>query len=173
MLLQEPGRDAWVAAGGGALALSILEVIFPTFVNDPQLTSTPIQNEHVSIEYLFLASRILFLATLKQSAFLQDIIENKHFVGTLRNVCFSPKLHLFLRSRSPKRLDSLLFAVHASQAFSKEALTDMLKTTFNVMLQYPRMVEAASLNQKPSDPTSKTATEPKVLGELWDDRFVV
>jgi len=52
---------------------------------------------------------------------------------------------------------------------SKEALVDTLKLVFNLMLQYPRMVDA--------DPTGKSkgkeraVERPKVMGEQWDEKF--
>jgi hypothetical protein len=52
---------------------------------------------------------------------------------------------------------------------SKEAMVDLLKLVFNLLLQYPRMVEA--------DPTTKgkgkdkAVEQPRVMGEQWDERF--
>lgn len=52
---------------------------------------------------------------------------------------------------------------------SKEATVDVLKFVFNLLLQYPRMVDA--------DPTGKgkgkekADERPKVMGEQWDEAF--
>lgn len=74
-----------------------------------------------------------------------------------------------------QRLDTLLVNLHASQAFSKEALVDLLKTCFNLILQYPRFIEAANelKLEEEGKGKNKEAAADKVLGELWDDKFGV
>lgn len=46
---------------------------------------------------------------------------------------------------------------------SKEALIDSLKFAFNLLLQYPRMVEESS--------GKVDSGSLHVMGELWDEKF--
>ena len=59
-------------------------------------------------------------------------------------------------------MDALLPAILANEPMSKEALTDLLKFEFNILLQYPRMVEAKE---------NSTKGKEVLLGELWVERF--
>lgn len=45
----------------------------------------------------------------------------------------------------------------ASKPFAKDALTDVLKFIFNLLLQYPRMIDSGG--------------EKKVMGEQWSEKF--
>ena len=72
MLLLESGRDAWLEQGGGKLAIEILQ--------NPK--STP--------EFCFLASRMLFLMTLRQNDFLRKTVEDPKVIDTIAAV--GPKL---------------------------------------------------------------------------------
>lgn len=67
--------------------------------------------------------------------------------------------HLKSANHQQQRLDITLGSLIAGKELAKEALIDLLKSTFNLMIQYPRMMQ---------DTTSES---PKGLGELWDDRF--
>lgn len=61
-------------------------------------------------------------------------------------------------SMTLQRCEALLDANLAARPFAKDALTDVLKFMFNLLLQYPRMVE----NQP---------GEKKLMGEQWNERF--
>ena len=74
LLLLEPARDAWLHLGGGQLALDLLV--------DPK--STP--------EFSFLSARVLFLATMKQNAFLRRIAEDSKVIEAIAAVSPSPLL---------------------------------------------------------------------------------
>jgi hypothetical protein len=52
---------------------------------------------------------------------------------------------------------------------SKEAMVDILKLVFNLLLQYPRMANA-DLTGK-SKGKEKAVEQPKVMGEQWDEKF--
>jgi hypothetical protein len=52
---------------------------------------------------------------------------------------------------------------------SKEAMVDVFKLVFNLLLQYPRMVDADSTGKGKGK--EKAAEQPKVMGEQWDEKF--
>lgn len=55
--------------------------------------------------------------------------------------------------------------MRAGRPMSKDAMIDCLKFTFNLLLQYPRMMQAKA-KEAQEDPANKP-----VLGDLWDDKF--
>ena len=110
---------------------------------------------------------------MKQNAFLRRIAEDSKVIEAMAAVSLFPYSiisanlthdHLLLQ-----RIEALLTSVLSSQPMSKEAMVDTLKLVFNLLLQYPRMVDA--------DPTGKTkgkekaAELPKAMGEQWDEKF--
>jgi hypothetical protein len=113
----------------------------PIFTN---ILALCIQNTHSSPEYTFLASRILFLTTLSQSPFLRKTVDQLHIVDSICN-----KLDTLLPQNAPS---------------SKEALVDLLKVMFNLMIQYPRMVEEENGD-------GNSTPNGKVMDDLWSDKF--
>ncbi|KIM27256.1 hypothetical protein M408DRAFT_330159 [Serendipita vermifera MAFF 305830] len=127
LLLVESGRDGWVNIEGGQLCLQ--------YLCDPKT------NE----EFCFLNARILFLSTVKQSAFLKGIAEDKKQLESTADRC-----------------EALLDSITAGKPFARDALTDVLKFIFNLFLQYPRMVDAEA---------GTSGGSGKVMGEQWSSRF--
>jgi len=128
LLLIASARDDWVSIHGGEACVQVL------------------QNSQ-SAEETFLAARILFLATAKESPFLRTLVEDLNIVDLLGS-CY----------------ETSMTAVLSSQPFAKDALTDLLKVSFNVLLLYPRVIE--------SDASEKgKAKERRVIGDLWNDRL--
>ncbi|KAI1788919.1 guanine nucleotide exchange factor [Ganoderma leucocontextum] len=98
-------------------------------------------------ERIFLASRILFLSTVSMSSaatFIRSLVEAK-----------SPSIIELIGNK----LDLLSRAILSGAKFSREAMTDLLKFTFNLLLHYPKLVD---------DPDSN---ETKVMGDCWSDRL--
>ena len=54
---------------------------------------------------------------------------------------------------------------------SKEATVDVLKFVFNLLLQYPRMVDADPTGKGKGKGKEKADERPKVMGEQWDEAF--
>ncbi|PVF94021.1 hypothetical protein CPB86DRAFT_68771 [Serendipita vermifera] len=109
-------------------------------VGGGQLCLQYLQDPKTSEEFSFLVGRILFLITLKQCPFLKECAEDEKIIEGVA-----------------KRCDMLLDANVSGVPFAKDALTDTLKFVFNLMLQYPRMID--------------TEGSPKVLGEQWSTKF--
>ena len=68
-----------------------------------------------------------------------------------------------------QRIDALLTSVLSSQPMSKEAMVDVLKLVFNLLLQYPRMVDADSTGKGKGK--EKADERPNAMGEQWDEKF--
>ncbi|KAI0751663.1 guanine nucleotide exchange factor [Daedaleopsis nitida] len=98
-------------------------------------------------ERVFLASRILFLSTvsISQSGILiKSMVEGK-----------SPNITEVIGNK----LDLLSRAILAGTKFAREAMTDLLKFTFNLLLHYPKLVDDSKSN------------DTKVMGDCWSDRL--
>lgn len=67
-----------------------------------------------------------------------------------------------------QKLDALLASMQSGRQMGKEALIDVLKFVFNLLLQYPRMKHAATQNQSGDGEEKKPAP---VIGDLWEDKF--
>ncbi|KAF8590259.1 hypothetical protein K439DRAFT_1627947 [Ramaria rubella] len=130
LLLIDSGRDNWLDIRGGETCVDMLE-----------RSSSP--------QTIFLASRILFLVTVKQTFFIRKLVEELRIVDIMG-----------------QRFDSLMGSTLSSQPMAKEAMVDLLKFTFNLLLQYPRMVEAEDKGKARED-TSRQAG----MGELWSENL--
>lgn len=84
-----------------------------------------------SPDRIFLASRILFLATVSQAQsgeFIRSLVENK-----------PPGHHSNIVEIVATKLDSLTGSILASEKMAKEAMSDLLKMAFNFLLHYPKV----------------------------------
>ncbi|KZT53372.1 hypothetical protein CALCODRAFT_501188 [Calocera cornea HHB12733] len=95
-------------------------------------------------ETYFPAARIVYLITVARTPYILKMVDQYRIVDTLS-----------------RRLESIFDNFPISQPWTKEALTDLLKLTFNMTLQYPRMIDETPGGSN------------RVLGELWDDKFAV
>ncbi|KAI0706917.1 guanine nucleotide exchange factor [Cerioporus squamosus] len=98
-------------------------------------------------ERIFLASRILFLSTVSQfqaGTLIKSIVESK-----------SPSITEVIG----KQLDLLTRAILTGTKLAREAMTDLLKFTFNLLLHYPKLVDDSNTD------------DPKVIGDCWSDRL--
>ncbi|KAG8965964.1 hypothetical protein FRB90_011028, partial [Tulasnella sp. 427] len=107
------------------------------------LTTRP--KRETTPDYVFLGARILFVATTQQSDFIVRAVNSLGAVDIVAT-----------------KLDSLLGLMQAGRPMSKEAMIDALKLVFNLLLQYPRMMQARAKDDAANKP---------VMGELWDDKF--
>ncbi|KAI0829238.1 guanine nucleotide exchange factor [Trametes gibbosa] len=135
MLLVDQARTAFIQkqVGGGDFALELLEK-----------SNAP--------ERIFLASRLLFLSTVSEfsaSDFIKSLVETKP-PGHPANV---PEM-------IGGKLDALTRAILIGSKFAREAMTDLLKFAFNLLLHYPKLVDQFS-----------NKNETKVMGDCWSDRL--
>ncbi|KAG9051997.1 hypothetical protein FS842_010649 [Serendipita sp. 407] len=110
-------------------------------VGGGQMCLQRLQDPKTTEEFCFLHARILFLVTLKQCPFLKSTVEDGKTVEAIAERC-----------------ETLIEANVMGRPFAKDALTDVLKFIFNLMLQYPRMLEGEG-------------GERKVMGEQWSLEF--
>ncbi|KAI0056680.1 hypothetical protein BV25DRAFT_1552681 [Artomyces pyxidatus] len=125
------------SVGGGEAAVQILEK-----------SSNP--------DHLFIASRILFLCTVSSasaSAFIISLVETKPASRTMAVIDIIAM-----------RLDSLTSSILGGVKMAREAMTDLLKFTFNILLHYPKLVDCERV-------TDLGNGDGKVLGEYWSDRL--
>ncbi|PFH52865.1 hypothetical protein AMATHDRAFT_73987 [Amanita thiersii Skay4041] len=103
----------------------------------------------ISPDQIFIASRILFLCTASATSFIQNLMDEKYHGRTIVDIIGS-------------KLDLLTTAILSATRMAREAMTDLLKFTFNILLYYPKLVE--------SEPQTKEALdekEAKIMGDFW------
>ncbi|KAG2069989.1 hypothetical protein BDR04DRAFT_1100654 [Suillus decipiens] len=142
LLLSEPARTRLLSQeiDGGNICVDLL-----------QKSATP--------ENIFLSSRILFLCTAsshQSASFIESIVETKrtHFPG---NETILDIIAL--------KLDDLVASMQAGIKMSREAMTDLLKLTFNILVHYPKL--APSEVQSPGT----VPVDQKVMGDFWNSRL--
>ncbi|KAI8984908.1 guanine nucleotide exchange factor [Trametes punicea] len=134
MLLVDQARNTFIEkqVAGGDFALELLEK-----------SSAP--------ERIFLASRLLFLSTVSMyhaGEFIKSLVEAKPSAhpGNITEIIGT-------------KLDVLTRGILTGAKFSREAMTDLLKFSFNLLLHYPKLVDDSNKN------------ETKVMGDCWSDRL--
>ncbi|KAF5333430.1 hypothetical protein D9611_002341 [Ephemerocybe angulata] len=103
-------------------------------------------------DQIFILARILFLATASGSTYLVTMMEKKYNSSYLVDIIGS-------------KLECLINPVQSGATLAREAMTDLLKFTFNILLYYPNMTEAEPQNADQSSNGSK------VLGDFWDPKL--
>ncbi|KAG5641895.1 hypothetical protein DXG03_003982 [Asterophora parasitica] len=104
-------------------------------------------------DHIFILSRILFLATASGPAFVQSLVEDKHNGRTVVEIIGI-------------KLDLLTVGLLAGTKMTREAISDILKLTFNLLLHYPKMVKEQPQTSEASDPNERS-----VLGDFWSSRL--
>ncbi|KAI0759715.1 guanine nucleotide exchange factor [Trametes elegans] len=135
MLLVDNARTRFVEkqVNGGDFALELLEK-----------SSNP--------ERIFLASRLLFLSTV-------SILDAADFIRSLIDA--KPPGHpANITEIIGVKLDVLTKGILTGVQFARQAMTDLLKFTFNLLLHYPKLVD-----------DSNNKNEVKVMGDCWSDRL--
>ncbi|KAJ7047945.1 guanine nucleotide exchange factor [Mycena alexandri] len=95
-------------------------------------------------DQIFILSRILFLATVHPSAFITNLVEEKRHGSTVVYVIGS-------------KLDLLLVSLLSGAKMAKEAMVDVLKFTFNILMHYPKSLENGDAT--------------KVIGDNWSPKL--
>lgn len=101
-------------------------------------------------DQIFIVSRILFLATASGSNYLVTMMEKKYNGSYIVDIVGS-------------KLECLINPVQAGANLAREAMTDLLKFTFNILLYYPNMTEA--------EPQGDERSGTKVMGDFWDPKL--
>ena len=121
-------------------------------------------------DQIFIISRILLLATVIQSSFLTSLVDEKRHGKNIVDTIEA-------------KLDSLTTAILSGTKMSREATTDLLKFTFNILMHYPKvrcfaMTTDGVLNQvlqmagEPTDPAANASPEErKVMGDYWSSKL--
>ncbi|KAK2466335.1 hypothetical protein APHAL10511_001977 [Amanita phalloides] len=86
-------------------------------------------------EQIYILSRILFLCTASPTPFVQTLVEEKHHGRTMADIVDA-------------KLDLLTIAILSGIKLAREAMSDLLKFTFNLLLHYPRLVEPENNDDK-------------------------
>ncbi|KAK0490426.1 guanine nucleotide exchange factor [Armillaria novae-zelandiae] len=99
-------------------------------------------------DQVFILSRILFLATVSGPSWIVSLVEDHNhkrrgIVDIIAN-----------------KLDAMLVAIQAGTKLGREATADLLKFTFNLLMHYPKMVDA-----EPQTPQG--ADGQKTIGDFW------
>ncbi|KAG2130462.1 guanine nucleotide exchange factor [Suillus bovinus] len=144
LLLSEPARTTLLSQeiDGGNICIDLL-----------QKSATP--------ENTFLSSRILFLCTAsphQSASFIESIVETKH-AHFPRNGTIIDVIAL--------KLDDLISSMQAGIKMSRDAMTDLLKLTFNLLVHYPKLVPSES--KYPA--LESSPDEQKVMGDFWNSRL--
>ncbi|KAH9059374.1 guanine nucleotide exchange factor [Lactarius vividus] len=111
-----------------------------------------------SPDVIFIASRILFLATASSAtadSFIVSIVERK-----------PPGRTYTLVDIIGLRLDSLTSALMNGTRMAREAVVDLLKFAFNILTHYPKLVDCERVVEIGSSDGGV-----RVMGEYWSDRL--
>ncbi|KAI0301951.1 guanine nucleotide exchange factor [Multifurca ochricompacta] len=141
LLLIESARASLISdsVNGGEYAILLLEK-----------SSSP--------DVIFIASRILFLATassITAGSFIVSIVERK-----------SSGRVLSLVDIISIRLESLTNALLGGAKMAREAMVDLLKFSFNILTHYPKLVDCEEVVE-----LGTSGDGAKVMGEYWSDRL--
>ncbi|KAJ7677217.1 guanine nucleotide exchange factor [Mycena rosella] len=98
-------------------------------------------------DQIFILSRILFLATVHPSTFITSLVEEKRHGHTVIDTISG-------------KLDLLVVSLLSGTRMSREAMVDVLKFTFNILMHYPKSLEGAPA----PDGT-------KVIGDNWSPKL--
>ncbi|KAJ7581180.1 guanine nucleotide exchange factor [Mycena floridula] len=102
-------------------------------------------------DVIFILSRILFLSTVTASPFVKSLVNEKRHGKNIVDIIGA-------------KLDAVLVGILSGQKMAREAMTDLLKFTFNILLHYPKMVESEPQN-------SNTSDDNKVIGDFWSSNL--
>ncbi|KAG6873990.1 hypothetical protein C0995_007946 [Termitomyces sp. Mi166 len=104
-------------------------------------------------DHIFVLSRILFLITVPGPSFISNLVEDKYNGHTAIEVIGS-------------KLDLLTVGILAGTKMAREAMTDILKFAFNLLLYYPRMVQT-----EPQTPEASNPDQTPIIGDFWSSKL--
>lgn len=97
-------------------------------------------------DQIFTLSRILFLSTATQSSLILSLVEDKRRGRTIIDVI-------------TMKLDMMLAGFLSDKSLASEAMTELLKFSFNILLHYPKVClcdRSSSLNLNSSTAASSS-----------------
>ncbi|KAG6885488.1 hypothetical protein C0993_001095 [Termitomyces sp. T159_Od127] len=104
-------------------------------------------------DHIFVLSRILFLVTVSGPPFIRKLVEDKYNGHTAIEIIGS-------------KLDLLTVGILAGRKMAREAMTDILKFTFNILLYYPKMVQT-----DPQTPEAANSDQTHIIGDFWSSKL--
>ncbi|KAK1231623.1 hypothetical protein PQX77_005246 [Marasmius sp. AFHP31] len=140
MLLFEDGRSTFISGevNGGEVCVKLLR----------QATTS---------DEIFIVSRILFLASVSRSPFIVWLVEEDHEGESIGDIV-GAKMELALAK----------YLKNTKASMGQEAIADLLKFSFNLLLHYPKMVESEAQS---SEAPAWSADETKIMGDYWSPRL--
>ncbi|KAH8115763.1 guanine nucleotide exchange factor [Phellopilus nigrolimitatus] len=157
LLLIEKGRATWVNLRGSTHCVNLLEK-----------TTSP--------TCIFLCSRILFLSTASAaSELLKGLLD--HPADSTSGGTHDSNAQQDIINIISNQLDFLLSSILQNTLMSKEAMTDLLKLTFNLLCHWPKIAPDAEDSSQDSGNDVERATpeladeDRPVLGERWTKRL--
>lgn len=139
-----------------ANALLLVEDARSTFIQegvDGGTICVSLLEKSATPDQIFILSRILFLCTASGPPFIRSLVEQKHYGRTVVEIIAG-------------KLDSLTVAILSGTKMAREAMSDLLKFTFNLLLHYPKMVDC-----EPQNAESQNEHGSKVLGDFWSSKL--
>lgn len=136
LLLIEPARKLFIQkdVGGSEFTFDLLEK-----------TTSP--------ERIFLCSRLIFLTTVSIASageYIKGLVESK-----------SPGHHSNVIEVIGAKLETLTSSILVSEKMAREAMSELLKALFNLLLHYPKL----------ADDSPSTSDGKKVMGDSWSERL--
>ncbi|KAG6845833.1 hypothetical protein H0H87_002521 [Tephrocybe sp. NHM501043] len=104
-------------------------------------------------DHIFVLSRILFLSTVPGPSFIKNLVEDKFHGNTAVEIIAA-------------KLDLLTVGILAGTKMAREAMSDILKFAFNLLLYYPKMVRSEPQTLEANNPD-----ETAVLGDFWSSKL--
>src|SRR6185369_13763056 len=86
---------------------------------------------------IYIQSRILFFSTVSGPPFVQTMVEEEHHGRTIVAII-------------AEKVDLLRKMVSEGRKMATEAMSDLLKLVFNILVHYPKMVESEPQNEHPT-----------------------
>ncbi|KAF5355226.1 hypothetical protein D9758_005977 [Tetrapyrgos nigripes] len=102
-------------------------------------------------DLIFVLSRVLWLATVSQNDFILTFVEDERVDGRASIEIIASKLETTLAS----------FLEGAE--LGRDAMSELLKFTYNLLLHYPKMTE--------SEPQTSTSDGAKIMGDFWSTKL--
>ncbi|KAF8897128.1 guanine nucleotide exchange factor [Infundibulicybe gibba] len=151
MLLVDEARNTFLGGEvkGGDICVALLDVgsvvvlQIRVFISKQKAT-TPDQ--------IFILSRLLFLATVSGPSFVQTLVEDSTSRSVIEIV--------------DAKLEDLTASILGGARMAKEAMGDLLKFTYNILLHYPKMVECEPQNEE-----AEAGDDAKVMGDFWSSKL--
>ncbi|KAJ7229200.1 guanine nucleotide exchange factor [Mycena pura] len=144
---QEAAREALRCI---ANALLNFETARPAFISEEVNggeTCISFLQKSTNPDQIFILSRILFLSTVHPSSFITSLVEEKHHGHTFVDIISG-------------KLDLLITTLLSGAKMSREAMVDVLKFTFNILMHYPKSLVGAS------SPDGNS-----IIGDNWSPRL--